>query len=655
MASHHYIKEILSSFRRDRWLAHATVFRHRRTQEPAPAHRELVAAIHGPTARLSIEGFRGIGKSTHLEEAAIIRAIFEEFRFMVVVGESYDMACARLASIKREFEINEFILNLVGPQKREVWRENHIVLNSGISMMALGRDQSMTGIKYLDHRPDAALVDDVESPEEVRTDEDRQKTWLWFLRTFLPALDDPLGSWVRVLGTRRGANSLQQRLDEAKWPTIRFPIEYRDEAGERRATWPAKFPLPYIDQMRVLYRGDMDTFSQEYMCEPMSQSDRPFKNLRVSLQVRTWQPVWAMYDPARTTGPRSAMTGKAVWSWIKNRLVVWDAAGELWLPDQLVTDIYDTNEEYGPVKIGVEEDGLNEWIRQPLRREGQRRGVLAPIAPLKAPRGKLQFIRGLQPYFEAGEVEFAKPLPELEAQLASFPSGRIDVPNALAYALQLKPGQPVYDNFGPEHIQPHLPHERLVPTWLACNAERGLVTAVLFQQARGRLRILADWALEDDADQAVPLIAREAGMLTRATPLACCPVAHWERYQNVGLVQALRRVPLTVERGAAVLRGREVLTTEFGQLLRGEPAVQVAEIARHTVLALSGGYARMLDRAGMLAPEAETGLYRVLMEGLEACLGRAAAAEGDERAGNWHQTSDGRRYLKYGHAAERRM
>jgi hypothetical protein len=102
-----------------------------------------------------------------------------------------------------------------------------------------------------------------------------------------------------------------------------------------------------------------------------------------------------MYDPARTTKATSATTGWAVWSWIANRLIVWDAGGELWKPDQLVDHIFRINEQYSPVEIGVEEDGLNEWILQPLRHAQLARNTLVPLRAMKAPRGTISFIEAL--------------------------------------------------------------------------------------------------------------------------------------------------------------------------------------------------------------------------------------------------------------------
>jgi len=97
------------------------------------------------------------------------------------------------------------------------------------------------------------------------------------------------------------------------------------------------------------------------------------------------------------------------------------------------------------VVIGVERDGLEEWVLQPLRHEQLRRGIIVPIQGYKAPRGKLAFIAALQPFLNAGEITFAKDMAALK-QFLSFPTGKIDFVNALAFALLMRPGQPIYED-----------------------------------------------------------------------------------------------------------------------------------------------------------------------------------------------------------------
>jgi predicted phage terminase large subunit-like protein len=128
-------------------------------------------------------------------------------------------------------------------------------------------------------------------------------------------------------------------------------------------------------------------------------------------------------------------------------MVIWDAGAEMWKPDELIDHVFKIADQYQPVEIGVEEDGLNEFVLQPLRHEQLRRNMLVPIRAMKAPKGKIAFIESLQPFFLAGEVSFAKELPALVQQFLAFPTGHIDAPNALAYALRMRPGLVVYDDF----------------------------------------------------------------------------------------------------------------------------------------------------------------------------------------------------------------
>ena len=57
--------------------------------------------------------------------------------------------------------------------------------------------------------------------------------------------------------------------------------------------------------------------------------------------------------------------------------------------------------------------------------------IWTEFTDLKAPKGKTDFIRGLQQFFNAREVELAKELPDLRAQLLNFPSPPIDAPRRL--------------------------------------------------------------------------------------------------------------------------------------------------------------------------------------------------------------------------------
>jgi len=656
---------LLATLRADRWLAHRFLFKHRHPEESPETHRELVEAINSPVPRLSIEGFRGVGKTTYTEETALIKAVFREFHNLVIIGPSFPRACDRLDAIANEIAVNPFFAfdpkhpedSLFGQLNGDIKQAGKLVLASGICIQALGRDQAITGLKFRQWRPDAFIIDDIEDPEETRTDSEREQTWRWLKQTFQPCLDDPLLSWGRFLGTRRGSNSLPERLEKDRMPVVKFPIESIGENGERIATWPAKFGLEKIDALRHDYRGDLTLYAQEYMCEATSDAARVFKRemFRYEDRIRTWEAVYGMVDPARTSHGNAASTGYAIWSWVKNRLVVWACDALFLAPDEIVALCFDLCERYDLVQLGVERDGLEQFLLQPLRHEQVRRGTLIPLKPIAAisgtqGRGQVRFIEGLQPHFHNREVIFAQEFPALEAQLLSFPSGIRDAANALAYALTMQPGKPIYDGFDPvAHIVEGLDIAAGQPLAIAANATGGLTCAVLVQAFEGTLRILADWVYEGspaeraaDLAQAVVQVVDSSRfvsvpvprpwdemlkvplpdrMLARPNrPTWIVPQHHSDRHMNVGLMQAVRAIPNEVRVGGTEVAGSLYIRDLLGRTVRGAPAVEISPAARWTLRALAGGYTRGIVR-GRLQDDAEEGPYRVLMEGLEAFCG----------------------------------
>ena len=649
-------EKLIGELAHDPWRAHDYFFGHRHREKSAYAHREVINLMHGMGARENIQAFRGFGKSTLVEEAIIIQAVYRRFNNKLIVGSSYERACERLASIKREIEMNERLEALFGNLKsRKIWQEGKIVLTTGACIQVIGREQSLRGTKYLEWRPDSALVDDVEDKDEVRTPLGRQKTRDWFLKEFLPALDHPLTSKVDVIGTPMDPESLVVSLEKDGWPTHKFPIEYLDTEGNRKATWPGKFSLKIIDQMKLDYRHDMTGWAQEYMLQPVSDADRVFTGdmIRVEPRERSWQAVYAMVDPARTTNRQSDPTGWAVWSWIGARLHVWAAGAKKLMPDEIVDLIFTIAREYNPVWVGVEEDGLNEWLLQPLRQAQARLGYAIPIKAIRAPRGKHDFIRGLQPFFQAREVSFNAPLPELTDQLIGFPTGKIDAPNALAYALQMRPAAPIYEGVGTENLVGDLDPDPSRPMYLAANAQGTTTTAVLCQQIRGQLRIYADWVEEGHPSETVPRIHAEANLegdatwrakprghdwtealklpayspILRRLPVRwIVPPHHGDPWNNVGLEQGIRLLPATVSRGTSQDVGRNQLRA----ILAARDRIVVSERAAWTLRALAGGYTKALRKGGILAEHAEDNVYKVLMEGLESFAGLSAAIREDE-------------------------
>ena len=640
---------LIERLARNPHLAHATLFGHRHPDVTPDFHNEIITLWHGQDEQVVVEAFRGAAKSTLAEEAIIVAACLRRMRNGLILGETFERAVERLKAIKHEFEENPFIEELFGSLVGDTWTESRIVLANGICLQAVGRGQSLRGVKHLDARPDMAFGDDIENEESVLTPDARAKTMRWLMSVVLPALDPK--HKVRINGTPLDPESMIVQISrDPGWVHRKFPIKFRNATGEWQATWPARFPLNKVDETEASYQrlGLSTNWKQEFMCEAEDPAVKAFTAdmLKVEPTVRTWHAVYAMYDPARTTKATSATTGVVQFSWINNRLMVWDGYGRRWKPDEIIADMFRVDQEFAPVTIGVERDGLEEFVLKPLRQEQLRRGYAIPIRPMKAPKGKLDFIRGLQPFFKAGEVLFAKDLPDLKAQLLGFPTGEIDVPNALAYALILRPGQPIYDGFSFQNISEEIYKLPRQPVFLAVNATQMYTTAVLVQMVDGALHVLWDAVREGDPGAVLGALVADAGLEAGQRPRLYASPEHFGNYDTVGLRGSARKVPVDLSQGGLGLDGRDEIRGLLRRTIKSLPALRVSQRARWTLNGFSGGYCKSVGKNGVLSEFPDPGPYETLFAGLEsfASLLKFGNMHEDQPV-NWATTSDGRRYI----------
>lgn len=665
-------QELLERLHRNRPLAHAVLFAHRHTDKngkhtPSPVfHKDMIDDFHGPAPGVVDIVFRGGAKSTIAEEAIVLMACFREFKNCLIIGENADRGASRLAAIAREIEMNPLLQQAFGNLRGATWGEDRLILSSEICIQSLGKGQSLRGIKHLDQRPDLVFGDDLENRGDAATPEARAKVSDWWNFDLMPAMD-PEGRW-RMAATTLHPEALPEALalpdpETGICPNVihRYPWYYLDENGAKTASWPERFPMTFIENSERAYitAGKLQGYRQEFMCQAEAPELKPFKQdmMRVEPRVKTWQAVYSMTDPARTRNKNSADTGHAVWSWIGAKLVIWDAWGKQLLPNEIVDALFDTWDTYKPTKIGIERDGLEEFLMQPIRQEQVKRGIMLPVEGLKAPVGKSDFIRGLQPFFNAREVEFAKPLPDLQAQLLGFPTGKVDVPNALAYALKLRPGAPIYDDFSGRHITEDLRPLSGRPVWLCLNATGNSVTGILLQVLEGSIRIFADYVREGEPATIVDDIIQAAQLDAGCNVKLTAGPLHFDTHNNVGLRQVIAKIPMEIRPGVQPERARTYLRNLLQRERQSMPMLLVSSDARWTLNAFAGGYARVLLKGSILADYAEEGVYRTLMEGLESFCGLlelGRSTDEDENATFNAVTPGGQKYRSMLVGAKRR-
>jgi len=639
---------LIDQILRDPVAAHHYFFEHRHTDISPDYFEEVLLDIWDFTNPKLLEMiFRGGAKSTILEEAAILFGCLGLIKYCVIVGASEPMGADRLTAIKHEFESNERLIDVFGNLPGQVWGYTRALLKNNVLYQAKGVSQSFRGAKHLDQRPDMLLLDDIETDESMgKEGEGGDKVLNWIMTVAMPAMDRKR-QIIRMAATPVHPNAACVQLSkDPSWTTHKIPVyHYPPDSTTPVSAWEDRFPLKDMLTMKEEYErlGRAREFAQEYLCDAEHAKTKAFDvtTLPVNSDLHhSFEPTVLIVDPARTVKTTSSLTGYVVASFANARMTVWEAFGNLDRPSDIIENIFRLHALHNLTFIGVERDGLEEFVLQPLRQEMLRRNTFLPLIPLKAPKNKHEFIRSLQPFITGGDIVLAKPCPQLQAQLQNFPAGKNDTLNALAYVPRMFPGQPVYQGFDPAlqtAILDELGHTRAnTPALYAVAATSTEAAAVAVSQTRQATIILAGVVIEGAPGTAVPeALAHVRTLVARPGGVVIPRALH--TYDTIGVAAVLRSQGETPSTGADPARARAQL-----QSLIDARKLQVAEQASWVLRALTGGYTYDTD-----AKTPKQNAYRTLMEAVEAVVpifsNQAQGLEGhravDPRSGKTFLTS----------------
>ncbi len=618
----------------DRALASAMVFPHRHPQASPPFHVEIMDLWRAEDEFVLIEAFREGAKSTLSEEFLLLEACFANFGYCIILGETYTKACQRLEAIKFEASRNMKILNLFGKIAKVsgcLWNEHQFELANGVLLEAHGWEEEFRGFKWHDLRPDRAYLDDIENKERVKdkaaVDASMRKIYL----ELIPAMDKEKGK-VRITGTPLAEDCVITRLRaNPDWTARSYPICDGDiDDPATKATWPERYPMEWIRKKRdqAERAGQLRGFLQEYMLMAIGSQDKPFEAEHIheiAIDPAPWLPKTLVVDPARTASvARSDRTGRVVLSRLGTRIFVHASSGEFWKPDEIIRDAFGTSARYDGATVAIEKNSLDEWLLQPMRAEMLRRGESLPLKAIQAPqdRSKEQFIMGLQPFFEAGDIVLVGGRgahPQLVAEILNFPSGKRDILNALAYAQRVFSGTVVYEDFGQGNLTGGYEPSQRDALALCFNANGAETTAALVCVEGDRMVVIADWISPVPPAQAVPDVMKLVrAFFPRAKVNAWLPADVMDQQDRMPLMSALRSAGLMPMRGAYATMARGTLSPLIRTEMKGRRLFLVDSNARHSLNAMAGGYCYPVAKNGQLGTDPERGPHRTLIEGLEA-------------------------------------
>jgi hypothetical protein len=440
-------------------------------------HNQIFDLLDSGARRMAIAAPRGIGKTT-IAGTLIARSIlYETHRVIPYVSKSETFATIQTENIKYSLTANEEVKVLFGNVKYnenfpglDMFSKKGWVANGHTLVMPRGAGQQIRGLKWIHYRPDLIIFDDLEDDETIDNEEQRKKLVKWFFSSAIKAVPRLHKNWrILYIDTIKHEDSLLVKLLEEKtWESLCLSIcddDYKTLAPDfmEQAELDEE-----VDTHRRLHI--MDIFAREYQSKVVSSEDAAFKeeffeyykedDKEFQNKLKDGQIISVVIgDPAKTAKMHNAESGVVCWGIdIESNLLYFRGGyGDHVTPDGFFKMLTDYVKLFKASVVGVEDTGLDDWIRHPFKSYMLSNGFgNINICFLSAKQGKGEFagihggklkrIASLIPYYQAHRIKHNfSGSAQFESQLISFPrSKRMDVMDAAAYIVKMMNDEQIY-------------------------------------------------------------------------------------------------------------------------------------------------------------------------------------------------------------------
>jgi predicted phage terminase large subunit-like protein len=451
-----------------------TYFPHYGKAEPSALHtflhQRLPQIVNSPNGeRDAIAAPRGEAKSTKISLVFVLWCLIKAIKwYPIIVMDAFEQAAEMLEAIKAELEANPRLASdfpeACGQGK--VWRAGVIVTANGRKVEAFGSAKKIRGRRHGPHRPDLAVMDDIENDENVTTPAQRDKLQRFVTKGVLNLgppddsmdaivvgtvlhYDSVLARFLRnPLWNRKVFKAIIQWPDRMDlWEQFEGLLLNADTPQEGQAaamalyeenraamdagavvSWPAVRPLVKLMIKRA--REGHDAFDSEQQNDPTSGEDAPFAN-----SIRFWVNrlnEWLFYgacDPSlgkAGAGRDPSAIGVGGFNRETGILDVVEAKIRKRVPDKIISDMIEVQREYNCIVWGVETVQFQEFLATELIKRSAQQGVPLPVRMLVPIIDKLMRIEALQPHCANGLIRFHSSLTTLIDQFKHFPKADHD-------------------------------------------------------------------------------------------------------------------------------------------------------------------------------------------------------------------------------------
>jgi hypothetical protein len=343
------------------------------------------------------------------------------------------------------------------PNSRKKWSESELLVPrendyNESTVEAIGVGGAVVSRHY-----DLVKLDDLIGKEASESDDVMRKTLDWY--DYVESLlHHPEESEIHVIGTRWSYNDLIDKIIKTEKES--FHILQASALGPRgEALWPERFSAKTLD--RIKRKIGTWKFSCQYLNNPHDPEAASFDPKWLKFATNNGDEVtcsrdgatarisemrkFIALDPAISDKDQACNSAIVVVGvdhiFRKWLLKIWAKRVQ---PIKLIENLFSLAMHYDVESIGLEAVAFQRALRFFITQEMERRGVYLNVIELKTStrKSKNERIRGLQPYFERGEIYVVDQddpgMRQFIDEYQGFPTGSlVDTLDAVAYLPQL--------------------------------------------------------------------------------------------------------------------------------------------------------------------------------------------------------------------------
>lgn len=245
-----------------------------------------------------------------------------------------------------------------------------------------GAKTGVRGAKELGIRPQLAVLDDLISDEDARSETVRAAVEDTVYKAVDYALH-PTNNIIVWSGTPFNANDpLYKAVESGAWAVNVFPVceQFPCSREEFRGSWPDRFNYDYVNTQyeRAVKQGKVDTFNQELMLRIMSDEDRLIQDSDIGWyrldSVLKNQGNFNFYittDFATSVKQKADYSVISVWAYNNKGDWFWvDGVCARQSMDKNINDLFRLSQKYSPQQVGIEvtgqQGGFIPWIQNEM-------------------------------------------------------------------------------------------------------------------------------------------------------------------------------------------------------------------------------------------------------------------------------------------------